>query len=310
MTVRLNEFAEGRRTPLDDRLHVVVTADPASPVLTDFYAAYDRAFVLPDEKEDLAGFRDCLALNHGEAYARLSQRYSLFRELVIIARNEADETLGGANFIAFADAGDPGSTPLVTVNLNYIFVSEAARGQGLFRKLVGAVRLYSGQAFQFSAGDPRIFVFIEMNDPIRMDAADYARDSEHAGLDQVDRLRIWAKLGARLIDFDYLQPPLSKEQSADDGLLYGVLGADEPTLDACILARHLDRFFSISVLKGRDAKSDPDAGAQVAALSARCTRSERIALLDLAAGKDVTRQSLKSFASYRDHARLRSADGS
>ena len=48
---------------LANRLVLRTSEDPSSPVLKAFYAGYDRAFVLPDEREDLDGFIDCLQLN-------------------------------------------------------------------------------------------------------------------------------------------------------------------------------------------------------------------------------------------------------
>ncbi len=41
---------------LPDGVRALATEDPGSPVLTRFFAGYDRAFVLPDEREELEGF--------------------------------------------------------------------------------------------------------------------------------------------------------------------------------------------------------------------------------------------------------------
>src|SRR5690606_33167072 len=94
-----------------------------------------------------------------------------------------------------------------------------------------------------------LYLFVELNDPLLMDARAYALDSEVAGIDQFDRVAVWARLGARILDFDYVQPPLSPGQSADTGLMLGVVDPPAPRLDACILGGHLERFFAISVLK-------------------------------------------------------------
>ena len=48
-----------------------------------FFAGYDRAFILPNEKEDAEGFRACLALNQGGERARLEAEYGRFRELCL-----------------------------------------------------------------------------------------------------------------------------------------------------------------------------------------------------------------------------------
>src|SRR5271165_6314925 len=41
-------------------------------VLREFYSDYDKAFVLENEKEEFDGFAECLALNYGPEYLRLS----------------------------------------------------------------------------------------------------------------------------------------------------------------------------------------------------------------------------------------------
>lgn len=254
-------------------MSVLVTTDPHATALETFYTAYDAAFVLPSEKEDLEGFRDCLALNGGVPYERLEELYGAFRELVILLQNASGKVMGGANFIALSGQN------AITVNLNYIFVTQEARGAGHFRRLMALVEREARAAFVAPASLP-VLIFIEQNDPLRLDPESYALDSAHSGLDQYDRLRIWRHLGARLVDLDYLQPPLSPDHEPDTGLLYGVLGASGNSLPACLLARHLRQFFGISVLKGRKIEDDADALRQVSALDARCQRGERIALID------------------------------
>ncbi len=253
-------------------LTLLATTRGESAVFDAFFAGYDRAFVLPDEKEDADGIRACLAQNHGEAHASLVQRYGEFREVCLIAVDSAvGARVGGANFIAMPE-GD-----VVTANLNYLFIDETARGRGNFRRLLSAVtELIAG----FFPGVRRSLVFLEQNDPFAMSADAYARDSEFTGLDQFDRLRIWAKAGARVVDFAYVQPPLSAEQEADETLIYSVLGADAPSISSCLLHAHLKRFFGISVLKGAQLDEEPTTAAQLAALSKACAANEPIALLD------------------------------
>lgn len=247
------------------------TLDAASPVFAAFFEGYDKAFVLPDEKEDEEGFALCLALNRGEDYARLEARYGAFREVCAVARDGAGRRIGGVNFIAAPSQG------FVCANLNYIYIDAGARGQGNFRKLVNATTELIGSLFP-GAGAP--LVFIEQNDPIAMSAEAYAHDTAFTGLDQFDRLRIWAKAGAKVVDHAYVQPPLSADQEADATLVYSVLGAPGDALSACVLAGHLKRFFGISVLKGAPLESEPVAAGQVAALEAQCRAGEHIALID------------------------------
>lgn len=250
-------------------LRLDATLDAESPIFRAFFEGYDKAFVLPDEKEDEEGFVRCLALNHGADHAALSQRYGPFREVCAIATDANGKRIGGANFIAAPSEG------FVCANLNYIYVDAGARGQGNFRALVTAVTELIGSLFP---GAP--LVFIEQNDPIAMSAEAYAHDTQFTGLDQIDRLRIWAKCGAKVVDHPYVQPPLSPDQAADETLVYSVLGVAGDALPACVLAGHLKRFFGISVLKGAPLEETPVAAAQVAALETRCRAGEAIALID------------------------------
>jgi hypothetical protein len=268
-------------------------------VLKEFYGDYDAAFVLPNEKEGYAGFAECLELNSGEAYTQLLQRYGVFREFVVVAYDPESRTrVGGANFIAFPlrRAGTPEKIVL-SINLNYIFINPDARNRGYFKRLVRdmpalAFRLlnitnrdevpsdWKSLSSQDEAMLPQTLMFIEQNDPFRMSVEDYQRDTRYSGLDQFDRIGIWTKLGAKIIDFPYVQPPLTSEQEADRSLVFAVLGADSDTLDACLLHDHLLRFFSISVLKGRDLMQIPSAAEQLTGLQNACRKGEAIALLN------------------------------
>lgn len=253
-------------------LHVFTRSD--DPRIIRFFAAYDAAFILEDEKEDLSGFKACLDLNHGAAYARLSALYGPFRELVVMLTDGAEgRVLGAANFIAFAgDGTDP------TVSLSYIFVAAGTRKRGHFSRLMALVRSEAQASFDWPGAAPEPLIFMEMNDPVHMSPEDYARDSAHAGLDQVDRLKIWERRGARIVDMPYRQPPLSAQQTADSDLLLGLLGAEGDSLDACLVARHMRRFFGVTVLKGAEPAASPVAAEQLARLDEACRHGERIAL--------------------------------
>src|SRR5581483_11563331 len=126
---------------------------------------------------------------------------------------------------------------------------------------------------------PGVVTFIEQNDPYRMSREDYETDSKYIGLDQFARIAMWARLGAKIVDFPYIQPPLTSDQQADHNLVYGVLGVRADILDACLLCRHLERFFGISVLKGADPMQEPNAATQLHKLSQMCERREPVPLL-------------------------------
>lgn len=258
-------------------LRILASVSAQSPVVQKFYEGYDRAFVLPNEREELAGFIECLELNDGAAFQRLARMYGPFREVVFVAFDAAtNDYVGGGNFIAYPLLRPQ---PSLALNLNYVFVNPTARRQGYFAKIVQSV-VPTAQAFFHDAPPLPARVFIEQNDPFKMTAEAYARDTEYTGLDQFTRLAMWQRLGAKIIDFDYVQPPLSAQQEPDTTLVYAVLGENADTLDACVLHDHLMRFFGISVIKGRSIAADATADRQLKALYRLCAKGEKIALLD------------------------------
>jgi hypothetical protein len=272
-------------------IEATIAADDG--LLEEFYRDYDGAFVLENEKEGYDGFAECLGLNAGDQYANLVGRYGPFREFVAVVRDQATRApLGGANFIIFPVSGTTARDLILSINLNYVFVNAQLRRKGIFRRLMSdlptlAFRLFAQtnasdlpKAQQAGASVPQVYVFIEQNDPFRMSREDYDRDTELTGLDQVARIGLWSRLGARIVDFPYVQPPLSKDQDADDTLAYAVLGARDADLDACLLHAHLERFFGISVLKGADLSAEPTAAAQLSELALRCKDNRRVPLLD------------------------------
>jgi GNAT superfamily N-acetyltransferase len=264
-------------------LRVHASLDPASPVLADFFSGYDRAFVLPNEKEMLDGFEECLGLNLGASYERLALEYGPYCEVVFTVCAAGDGSRrGGGNFIAYP-VGREART--VAMNLNYVFVDREFRGEGLMRRMLGALPHIVARFLRPVAPTAiEHLVFFEQNDPLRVTPEDYATDSRHAGLDQVDRLVIWDRMGAQLLDFDYVQPALSDDQAPDDTLLYSVMGAHGNGLDACVLGEHLRRFFGISVLKGAPLSSSQVAVTQLAALDLACSQHRPVPLLSIAAG--------------------------
>lgn len=266
-----NAAAPPARLTTAEGLTISASTSADGDVFARFFAGYDKAFVLPNEKEDEEGFARCFALNAGEDYDRLSALYGPYSEVCLVAE-EGTLEVGGANFIAMPIGADT-----VTANLNYIYINTNARGRGHLSRLTAGVRETLAALFP---GRREILMFIEQNDPFRMSAEDYARDTAFTGLDQFDRLRIWAKLGARVVDFPYEQPPLSVDQGADDTLVYSVLGARGDSLSSCALEAHLRRFFGVSVLKGAAIEANAVASGQLTELQRGCGAGDAIALRD------------------------------
>lgn len=281
---------------LADGVRVRASGDPASPILKRFFDGYDRAFVLPDEREDFSGFETCLALNrtHRLAHGRTQC------ELVAVLETQDGVLLGGANFLATTI--DRAGAPPASVALNYIYVETAARGRGLLRQALCAVRRLAPAALDLAPGSAPPVLFIEQNDPLRLTADEYAEDTRHSGLDQVDRLAIWAKVGARVVDFPYVQPALSPSQQADDGLIYAAIDYPGDAVDTGLLHDHLESFFNISVLKGQ---VEPPGGAATRQIAALAGRTAPAPLLDMAPALDWLRagRPTAGFDSFRDLAR-------
>lgn len=247
---------------------VRVTLDPDSPLLASFFEGYDRAFILPDEKEDLEGFKACLGLNPAQRGGQ--------GEVVAVVFDAMGQRLAGLNLLA-VDHGEQ-AEPRVSAALNYVYVEEAARKRGMLRQCLAMIPALAQWALGLEDEAQPTIIFIEQNDPLRMTPEAYRQDTLHSGLDQVARLAIWARMGASLVDIDYVQPALSKEQQADDGLAYAVIGWEGRAMPPAFLHRHLERFFSVSVLKGQP---EPEEGAARKQLTELAGQVQPVSLLSM-----------------------------
>lgn len=231
-------------------LHQTLT--PSDPLLDEFMEHYDRAFVLPDEKETRDGLSACLALNSGPQHDELAGRLGPYFETIVVAKDTQGRFAGGINMMAYTAPGaGPGGEDAHGIALNYIFVSQEFRRQGLLARLVGMARELAGQHLGVPA--EAFVIFLEMNNPTRMDPEDIELDSRLSGIDQDARLWAWERVGARVIDTPYIQPALSDDgQEPETGLLLATIPPRPmDTLPAKTLHAHLVRFFEISVLKGQ-----------------------------------------------------------
>jgi GNAT superfamily N-acetyltransferase len=250
---------------ISEKTLIKTTINPDDPLVDIFFEAYDRAFVLPNEKEDLAGFKTCLALNFLPRYKELSERYGAYREAILVAFNSQGELTGGANFVCFPlpkVTSDKSIQTLVSCNLNYIFISPEHRGRGYFRILLNACKttiykfykdlgIAHHQQPELEPPHPPVLIFSEQNNPYKMSAESYQLDSQYSGIDQIERLKIWGHVGSKILKFPYVQPPLSPAQQCDNSLIYSLIPGNEcQDLDPRTLKAHLERFFGISVLKG------------------------------------------------------------
>lgn len=274
----LNPLPENWTHATEDGLRLELTTRYDSRVFDQFFEAYDKAFALPAEKEERSGFAAALDLNDGEAYQRLSRLFGPFREVCLTVHDE-EHFVGGANFFATIYSAADGN-PVLTSNLNYIFVEQGTRGKGYLKRIIAAIQALTPRLFRPDGSLLPVLMFIEQNDPFRLTPEQYRLDTDISGVDQFDRLWIWGRAGARIVDHAYIQPPLSDDQEADDTLALSVIGASGASISACALRAHLERFFAISVLKGVEELDEDSALVQLQSLSEHCAAGQEIGLFD------------------------------
>jgi hypothetical protein len=112
---------------------------------------------------------------------------------------------------------------------------------------------------------------------------------------------IWSRLGAQVVDFPYVQPPLSAEQQPDHGLIYAAVDYPGRVISAGLLHDHLESFFAISVGKGELGLPGDTASRQLADLA---VRTAPVPLLEMAPSVARLREPPPVYcASFRELAR-------
>lgn len=200
-----------------------------SNLLSKFYAAYDRCFSDSNQKETYDGFKLCLELNKDVG---LQNSYGPFREIILIYEDDS-EVIGGANFVCFDHTG------ISTIHLNYAFVLPNFRKRGVLKQIVAEVHQLVEKLFK-----QPVITFIEVGDSTNR--------------------AIWTRLGANFLNYNYIQPPLSEDHDADSSMILGMFGEE---ITAKLLHNHLYKFFSVSVLKGKNAYTNPDSRKQLRSLN-------------------------------------------
>ncbi len=259
-----------------DELHVALTTKPYSRLVDLFCREYRPAFILPSERESRAGLRLCLSLN-GAAGAQT--RFGPGREHIALLRDRSGAVAAGMNFVCFPMPG----RAAMTVHIIYVFVAPGWRGRGLLRGLCRAAeRIARAYGREYGLPDDLSVLFVgEQKDPFRMTLAAF-QAAAASGTDAFDRLAIWGQLGARVLQFRYVLPPLKPDAPPEATLFLHVLFRDEVGdaradaaprhVDAHVLREHLRRFFGLSVAKGLyDPAGRPEVRTQMAQLDARGT---------------------------------------
>jgi ribosomal protein S18 acetylase RimI-like enzyme len=134
--------------------------------------------------------------------------------------------------------------------LSYIAIAPTWRRRHLGADLLASA-LESAQNASQAAGERLEGVFAEVHDPQRVGVADDV-------IDPRDRLRAMARLGARRVPVDYVQPALGAHQQRSDRLLliaFPPFGPND-TLDAAVVRAFLREYYE--ALGVADPEGDPD----------------------------------------------------
>lgn len=181
---------------------------------------------------------------------------------VLVAVDRADEVVGGA--VTMRQRGSP------VALLAYLAVRPGRRGEGIGSRLLANL---SGQYQQ----EGLALVLGEVEDP--------RRPALVTGQDPVGRLRLYERVGARLLPVRFVQPALAPGRSRIAHLLLLVLYADPSvvaggpggeTIPATLVGGFVRRYFAGA--EGAAPPFDPE----LAALLADLESDDRLALLDIA----------------------------
>lgn len=219
------------------------------------YALYERLFPLSDEREPPEAFLQILALNDD---ADVQRRFGPWREIVAAVRVGADGPVVGGHVFGVTTSGAHAAYGCgASVQGIYTFFDASVRGR---TPILEIKRYFQDQALR-AFGLTRVMraplVFLEVNNPLRMSAAEIAEDTARSGIDPHRRYVFWQRCGLRPLRLPYVQPRL-RPDAQPVRCLDLFCSADGPDVPAAVVAQHLRAFVSVSVLKGADARTDAD----------------------------------------------------
>lgn len=258
------------------RLDLIDSA--GDPNLQRFYALYEQIFTLPDERESYSGFDAVFGFNRDP---QLHARFGFFNESALCASDrESGELVAATNFTTYELPREVREATGVigTGHVVYLFVRPDFRMLGVASRLMRVMKRYAQNLLQGRRGmdavtsppaeDKKILHLCEQNAPEQMTLAEYIEDSRHARIDQCERLVWWLNQGYRRLDFRYLQPPLDETKGPCTNLTLNIeVDPGVRSVPSSLVRAHLERFLTISVLKGADANADASYSAMIDELS-------------------------------------------
>lgn len=229
---------------------------PQDSSFKEVYQLYETFFPLPEERESFEGFEQTIALNNSiyqNMFGPLQEEW-----LVVYASDGC--LLGGVNFsYYFVEAdGIQVKNSFVSVQIMYLFVKAEYRSMGIASTLLDKIsqQIQNWVVCQyFDVPEDRIFFFCEQNAPEVMSVSDYFTDAIHALIDPCDRLLWWHKRGYRRLVVNYIQPALNVDSQPCTALTLNIQSSQK-YIEGYVIAEHLRRYFTISVLKGKSLDAD------------------------------------------------------
>lgn len=178
------------------QLRITRTADVE--LLERFYHNhYVAEFPDPDERESLENIKTYLHLKEKGWYGK--------NDYYVIVAVDAENKPVGGSISDFLDEPNAGV-------IEFLFINSERRLAGLGRRLLEETERVLHDSAQRHRGRPLDWIIGEMEDPFRCPTYGDA-------FDPFARTQVWHRWGYRRIDFPYVQPALSAQQSPVDTLL-------------------------------------------------------------------------------------------
>jgi hypothetical protein len=191
----------------------------------------------------------------------MQARFGPWREFVTAIREGDNGPLVGGNIFGVTTSrAHVAFGCQASIQGIYLFLVPEARGQGAVADARPYMESQALAAFGLDARRGRLppLIFLEVNNPMRMTAAEIEQDTASSGFNPYQRYAFWKRNGYAPLAFRYVQPPLRPGASPVRYLDLFCTAEVADAIPAELIAAHLNAFISMSVLKGRAASGDAD----------------------------------------------------
>jgi len=230
---------------MEFRREIIVS--PNGRELKKFYSAYKKVFTLREEQESYSGFKRVMGFNKRKD---LKEKYGFFEE-VIINYLLKGEVIAAVNFSVYSMPSFIKKRYGIdaTSHIIYIFVDKKYREHGLGSRL-----LLDAEKTARKIMKGKTMFFIDENNPRKMSIKE-RKESYRCGTSEKKRILWWENHGFKELDFNYIQLPLGLKEKACKYLMLAVR-TRKNNIPSEIVKEHLERYFSLSVLKGQEAENN------------------------------------------------------